>query len=155
MSSRIEQRLAAANIELPPVPAVAGNYVPWVKTGSLIVISGQVPFQDGAIAVAGRLGDNVTVEEGQRAARICALNLLAQAKVACDEDLDRLARCVKLGGFVACTAEFTDHPKVINGASDLVAEAMGDIGRHARFAVGAPSLPLGAAVEVEAMFEVV
>lgn len=154
MSSQIEQRLEAAGIALPSVPAVAGNYVPWVRTGSLILISGQVPFEDGKVAVTGKLGYGVSIEDGQRAARICALNLLAQAKDACGGDLDRLKRCVKLGGFVACTPAFTDQPKVINGASDLMVEAMGDAGRHARFAVGAPSLPLGAAVEVEAIFEV-
>ena len=103
--------------------------------------------------VTGRLGESLGVEEGQEAARLCALNLLAQAKAACDGDLDRLARCLKLGGFVACAPGFTDHPKVVNGASDLIAEAMGEPGRHARFAVGCASLPLDAAVEVEAIFE--
>lgn len=151
--SAIERRLADLGLGLPPAAAPAANYVPFTVAGKMIFISGQLPFQGGGVAVRGRLGDDVTLEQGQAAARLCALNVLAQAKVAADGDLERLARCIKLGGFVACTADFIDHPKVINGASDLVVEAMGDGGRHARFAVGCPSLPLGAAVEVEAIFE--
>ncbi len=153
MTSAIERRLGELGLTLPEVPSPAGNYVPWVRSGKLLFISGQVPMTEGRIAIAGRLGDNVSLEEGQRAARLCALNILAQARAALDGALDGLARCVKLGGFVACTPDFTDHPKVINGASDLMVAAMGEAGRHARFAVGAPSLPLGAAVEVEAIFE--
>ncbi len=153
MTSPIERRLEELGLNLPEVPAPAGNYLPWVRSGKLLFVSGQVPMVGGRILVAGRLGEDVGLEEGQRAARICALNLLAQAKAALDGDLSGLARCLKLGGFVACTADFTDHPKVINGASDLMVAAMGETGRHARFAVGAPSLPLGAAVEVEAIFE--
>ena len=152
MTSAIERRLGELGLELPELPAPAGNYVPCVRTGDLLFVSGQVPMVDGRIVVAGRLGEDVGIEEGQRAARICALNILAQAKAALDGDLSRLARCVKLGGFVACTADFSDHPKVINGASDLLVAVMGEAGRHARFAVGAPALPLGAAVEVEAIF---
>jgi Putative translation initiation inhibitor, yjgF family len=153
MTSPIEQRLLELGLRLPELPAPAGNYVPWVRAGKLLFVSGQVPMAEGRIVVAGRLGENVSLEEGQRAARLCALNILAQARAALDGDLTGLARCVKLGGFVACTADFTDQPRVINGASDLMVAAMGEAGRHARFAVGAPALPLGAAVEVEAVFE--
>ena len=151
--SAIEQRLAERGLALPEAPAPAANYVPFTISGKLVFFSGQLPLQGGGVAVAGRLGDTVTLEQGQAAARLCALNLLAQAKAAAGGDLDRLARCLKLGGFVACTPAFTDQPKVINGASDLVAEVMGEAGRHARFAVGAASLPLNAAVEVEGIFE--
>ena len=151
--SAIEQRLAERGLALPEAPAPAANYVPFTISGKLVFISGQLPLQGGGVAVAGRLGDTVTLEQGQAAARLCALNLLAQAKAAAGGDLDRLVRCLKLGGFVACTPAFTDQPKVINGASDLVAEVMGEAGRHARFAVGAASLPLNAAVEVEGIFE--
>jgi len=151
--SAIEQRLRELGLELPPAPPPAANYVPWTIGGKLLFISGQLPMQGGAVTVTGRLGDGLSLEDGQRAARLCALNVLAQARAACEGDLDRLARCLKLGGFVSATPEFADHPKVVNGASDLVAEVMGEAGRHARFAVGCASLPLGAAVEVEAIFE--
>ncbi len=153
MDSAIEQKLAQMGHDLPQAAAPAANYVPFTMSGNLILISGQLPIRDGTVAYQGRLGDGVSLEHGQAAAALCALNLLAQAKHACGGDLHRLKRCLKLGGFVACTPDFTDHPKVINGASDLIAEAMGDAGQHARFAVGAASLPLGAAVEVEAIFE--
>jgi enamine deaminase RidA (YjgF/YER057c/UK114 family) len=151
--SAIEQRLAERGLDLPPAAAPAANYVPYMISGSLLFISGQLPMQGGGVAVRGRLGGGVSIEQGQAAARLCGLNLLAQAKAASGGDLDRVRRCVKLGGFVACTPEFVDHPKVINGASDLMVEAMGEAGRHARFAVGCSSLPLDAAVEVEAVFE--
>jgi enamine deaminase RidA (YjgF/YER057c/UK114 family) len=151
--SAIEARLRDLGLGLPSAAPPAANYVPFTVSGKLLLISGQLPFQGGGVAVTGRLGRDVDLEQGQAAARLCALNLLAQAKAACEGDLDRLARCLKLGGFVACTPEFTDHPRVINGASDLMVGAMGDAGRHARFAVGCPSLPLDAAVEVEAIFE--
>jgi enamine deaminase RidA (YjgF/YER057c/UK114 family) len=153
VTSAIEQRLAARGLELPEAPAPAANYVPYTISGKLLFVAGQVPFREGQVAVRGRLGDGVSLERGQEAARLCALNLLAQARAACGGDLGRLARCLKLGGFVNCTAEFTDHAKVVNGASDLMFEAMGEAGRHARFAVGCASLPLNAAVEVEAIFE--
>ena len=155
MTSAIERRLAAEGLELPRAAAPAANYVPYVISGRLVLIAGQMPFEDGRVAVVGRLGDDVSMAEGQRAARLCALNLLAQAKAACGGDLDRLGRCLKLGGFVSCTPDFADHPEVVNGASDLIVLAMGEAGRHARFAVGCPSLPRAAAVEVEAIFELV
>lgn len=153
MESALEQKLAAMGLALPNAAAPAANYVPFVVSGKLIMVSGQLPMRDGAVAYAGRLGDGVDIETGQAAAALCALNLLAQAKNACDGDLNRLGRCVKLGGFVACTPDFTDHPKVINGASNLIADAMGETGQHARFAVGVTSLPFGASVEVDAIFE--
>lgn len=153
MKSGLERTLAEMGHALPKAAAPAANYVPFTISGKLILISGQLPMKDGKIAYSGRLGDGVDVDAGQAAAALCALNLLAQAKNACEGDLTRLARCLKLGGFVACTPEFTEHPQVINGASNLIADAMGDAGRHARFAVGTPSLPFGASVEVEAIFE--
>jgi enamine deaminase RidA (YjgF/YER057c/UK114 family) len=153
LESALEQKLAEMGHVLPNAAAPAANYVPYTISGNLILVSGQLPIRDGAVAFKGRLGDGVEIEDGQAAAALCALNLLAQAKNACDGDLNRLKRCLKLGGFVACAPEFSDHPKVINGASDLIAEAMGEAGQHARFAVGAASLPLGASVEVEAIFE--
>jgi enamine deaminase RidA (YjgF/YER057c/UK114 family) len=153
VTSAIERRLAAKGLELPRAAPPAANYVPYVISGRLVLIAGQMPFEDGRVAVVGRLGDDVSMAQGQRAARLCALNLLAQAKAACGGDLDRLGRCLKLGGFVSCTADFADHPEVVNGASDLIVLAMGEAGHHARFAVGCPSLPHHAAVEVEAIFE--
>lgn len=151
--SVIEDRLQAMGLKLPKAAAPAANYLPYVVSGSHLYVSGQLPIVDGTVRITGRLGAEVSLEQGQEAARLCLLNILAQARAACSDDLGRLARCVKLGGFVSCTPEFTDHPKVVNGASDLIGEAMGEQGRHARFAVGCPSLPLNAAVEVEALFE--
>lgn len=155
MASVIEERLAAMGLELPEAAAPAANYVPFTISGKQVFVSGQLPMRDGKVAHTGRLGDGVSVEEGDAAAALCAVNLLAQAKNACGGDLSKLARCLKLGGFVACTPDFTDHPKVVNGASNLIADAMGDAGQHARFAVGVSSLPFGASVEVDAIFELV
>ena len=126
--------------------------MPWVISGNQIFVSGQVSQANGAF-LTGKLGADLSTEQGAEAARSCALSLLAQAKAALGGDLSRLKRVVKLTGFVNCTADFTDQPKVINGASDLMVAALGDAGRHARSAVGAPSLPLGVAVEIEAIFE--
>ncbi len=147
----ILSRLADLGIVLPAVTPPVASYVPVVIEGNLIFVSGQLPVRDGSM-IKGHLGRDVSLEEGQRAAQLCALNILAQVSAALDGQLDRIARCVKLGGFVACTPDFTDHPKVINGASDLMLQVLGDAGKHARAAVGVPSLPLGAAVEVEAVF---
>lgn len=144
-------RLADLGIVLPAAQAPVASYVPAVIEGNLVFISGQLPVS-GDQMVTGHLGGSVSLEEGKQAAQLCALNILAQLSAALDGDLDRVARCVKLGGFVACTPEFTDHPQVINGASDLMLQVMGDAGKHARAAVGVPSLPRGAAVEVEAVF---
>ncbi len=153
MAGTIDARLRELGIELPAPAAPAGSYVPAVQAGALLFVSGQLPMAGGAVQVGGRLGETVALAEGQAAARLCALNLLAQAKAALG-DLDRVTRVVKLTGFVASTPGFTDHPKVVNGASDLMAEVFGERGRHARAAVGVAALPLGAAVEVEAVFEV-
>lgn len=154
MGNAVERRLAEHGLELPRPAAPAANYVPWVRTGNLLFVAGQLPFgPDGKIAVTGKLGGTVGLEDGVAAARLCALNILAQAKAALGS-LDAVTRCVKLGGFVNCTADFADHPKVLNGASDLMVLALGDAGRHARFAVGAPSLPFDSAVEIDAVIEV-
>lgn len=153
MAGEVEKRLAAAGVVLPAAPAPAGNYVPVVVTGRLAVVSGQIASRDGKVAVKGKLGADVTVEQGYEAAKICAINILAQLKAAIG-DLDRVTRCVRLAGFVNCTPDFVDQPKVVNGASDLMALAFGAAGKHARAAIGAPSLPLGTAVEVEALFEI-
>jgi enamine deaminase RidA (YjgF/YER057c/UK114 family) len=150
--SQVEARLAAAGITLPsPVPPVA-NYVPFVITGPLVFISGQISMGPEGL-VKGRLGETLHIAAGQDAARLCGINLLAQLKMAVGS-LDRVTRVVKLGGFVSATADFTDIPKVINGCSDLMVLAFGDLGRHARSAVACPVLPLGAAVEVDGVFEV-
>lgn len=152
--SALERRLTELGLSLPSPAAPAANYVPWRRAGSQILIAGQLPMEAGRVAVTGRLGDDVTLDEGQRAARLCALNILAQVKAACDGTLPDGLACLRLGAFVACTPAFTDHPKVVNGASDLIVAVLGDAGRHARFAVGVASLPLGAAVEIDATFSV-
>ena len=154
MTGAIDARLAELGIALPDAPAPAANYVPFVVTGSLVFISGQVPFQDGRLSHVGKLGDAYSVDDGRDCARIVAVNILAQLRAACGGDLDRVRRCVKLGGFVNSTPGFTDQPSVINGASDLIVEIFGERGRHARFAVGAPSLPFDVAVEIDAVFEI-
>lgn len=146
-------RLADLGITLPEAPAPAANYVPFVRTGNIVYVSGQISNgPDGLIL--GRLGEDMDVEAGAAAARTCALSLLAQVRAACDGDLDRLKRVVKLTGFVNSTSDFKDQPKVINGASDFMVEALGDVGRHARSAVSAGALPLGVAVEIEGIFEI-
>ena len=151
--SQIEERLDAMGLALPDAPRPAANYVPAVRTGDLLWVSGQIAAgPDGPIR--GRLGEDMDVAAGAEAARSCALALLAQVKAACDGDLSRLARVVKLTGFVASAPGFTDQPKVVNGASDLLAEALGEAGRHARSAVGVASLPLGVAVEIEGVFQI-
>ena len=153
MSGKIEARLKELGLELPAATAPIANYVPFTRSGSLVVVSGQVSVRDGKPEFVGKLGREISVAEGQQAARLCALNILAHAKTACDGDLDRVKRVLRLGGFVNCTPEFTQMPQVVNGASDLMVELFGDAGKHARAAVGVASLPLGVAVEVEAMFE--
>ncbi len=146
-------KLSDLGIELPDAPAPAANYVPFVQIGDLVHVSGQIPMgSDGLIT--GKLGDTMTTEDGAAAAKACAISLLAQVKAACGGDIDRLVRVVKLTGFVNSTADFTDQPKVINGASDFFVEALGDAGRHARSAVSAVSLPLGVAVEIEGIFQI-
>ena len=153
MAGRIAARLAELGISLPDAPAPAANYVPYVRTGDLVFISGQVPFEDGQLAWQGTVGADLTLEQGQEAARACALGVLAQISSACDGDLDRVRRCVQLQGFVRCTQDFHEQPAVINAASDRMVEVFGDAGRHARFAVGTHALPFGVAVEIAAVFE--
>jgi len=149
----VEQRLKDLGITLPVPAAAVANYVPFVVTGNLVFVSGQLPLDNGKPAVLGKLGAEVSVEDGVRAARLCALGLLAQLRAAAG-NLDRVKRVVRLTAFVASTPDFTDQPKVVNGASDLMVEVLGDAGRHARVAVGAPSLPLNVAVEIEGVFEI-
>jgi len=151
--STIENRLNELGLTLPEPVAPVANYVPFVKSGSQIFISGQISMGPDGL-VTGRLGDTMTVEDGQAAARLCAINLIAQLRVASGGNLSRLVRVVKLGGFVCATPDFTDIPKVINGGSDLMVAVFGDAGRHARSAVACPSLPLGAAVEIDGVFEI-
>jgi enamine deaminase RidA (YjgF/YER057c/UK114 family) len=154
MAGRIEARLAELGLTLPaPAPPVA-SYVPYVVSGSLVFISGQIPRAVNGPEIRGKLGGALSLKDGQSAARMCAINLLSQLKAACAGDLDRVVRCVKLGGFVNATPEFYHHHRVIDAASDLIVEVFGELGRHARFAAGAPSLPLDAAVEIEAVFEI-
>ena len=151
--SDIETRLADLGVTLDAPPAPAANYVPFVRAGGLLYVSGQISMANGA-PLRGKLGADMAVEQGAEAARSCAVSLLAQVKAACDGDISRLTRVVKLTGFVNSTADFTDQPKVINGASDFLVEALGEAGRHARSAVSAASLPLGVAVEIEGIFEI-
>lgn len=148
----VDQKLISLNIILPTPPQVVANYVPYVIVGDMVIISGQLPVKEGEVSFKGKVGQDVSLEEGQAAAHLCAINILTQLKVACSGDLGRVKRCVRLGGFVNCGPDFTDQPKVINGASDLMVEIFGEAGRHARAAVGVNALPLGAAVEVEATF---
>jgi enamine deaminase RidA (YjgF/YER057c/UK114 family) len=151
--SQAEQKLAALGLELPVAAAPVANYVGYTVSGKTVYISGQLPFRDGKIAYAGRLGAGVSVDDGYAAGRQCGLNILAQLKAACGGDLDRVARVLRLGGFVNSSPEFTDAPKCVNGASDLMVAVFGDAGGHARAAVGVASLPAGAAVEVDAIVE--
>ena len=154
MVKDVAAKLADLNIELPEAPRPAANYLPYVVSGHLVYVSGQLPMSKGAVAVTGRLGAEVDVVRGKEAARLCAINILSQVRAACGGDLDRVRHCLRIGGFVACTPEFADHPKVVNGASDLMVEVFGEAGRHARAAVGVASLPMNAAVEVEAVFDI-
>jgi enamine deaminase RidA (YjgF/YER057c/UK114 family) len=152
--AKVEAKLAELGVVLPTPAAPVANYIPFVRTGTLLVVSGQICLgADGKLVAKGKLGDTVSVEDGQKAARACAINLLAQVKAAVG-DLDKVVRVVRLGGFVNSAPTFVDGPKVLNGASDLMVEVFGDKGRHARSTVGVAALPADAAVEVEGMFEV-
>ena len=152
MPGAIDARLAELGATLPDAPAPAANYVPWVRTGNLVFVSGQISMNEGAF-VKGLLGADMSVEEGAAAAKLCALSLLAQLTAACGGDLDKVRRVVKLTAFVNSAPGFADQPKVVNGCSDFLVAVFGDAGRHARSAVGA-ALPFGAAVEIEGIFEV-
>jgi len=154
MAGEVDARLAELGIEVPEAAAPVANYVGYIQSGNLVFVSGQITLVDGALKFQGKVGAEFSVEEGQEAARICAINIIAQLKAACGGDLDRVQRIVKLGGFVNSTPEFTDQPKVINGASDLMVEVFGDAGKHCRAAVSAGALPLGVAVEVDAVAEI-
>ena len=152
--SGVARRLAALGISLPQPLAPVANYVPFVRSGDSVVVSGQLPARDGAIAYTGKVGGDVSVDQAKDAARLCLVNVLAQLNAACGGDLDRVVQVVRLGGFIACVPSFTQHALVMNGASDLAVAVFGDAGRHARATVGVPSLPGDAAVEVEGLFTV-
>lgn len=154
MSGRIEARLRELGITLPEAAAPVAAYVPTARSGNILFISGQITVWNGERQFVGKVGQDFSVEQGKEAARLCGLNILAQAKAALDGDLDRVRRVLRLGGFVNAGPGFHDHPIVINGASELMADVFGDAGKHARAAVGAPSLPGNVAVEVDAVFEV-
>jgi enamine deaminase RidA (YjgF/YER057c/UK114 family) len=154
MSGRIEARLKELEIALPAAPAPVASYVPFVTAGNLVFISGQVTAAPDGLKYVGTVGKELSLEDGRAAARLCALNVVAQLKAALDGDLDRVKRCVKLGVFVNAVPGFPQHPEVANGASDLIVEIFGEAGRHARAAVGAGSLPRNVAAEVEAIFEI-
>jgi enamine deaminase RidA (YjgF/YER057c/UK114 family) len=153
MAGTVEQTLAKLGITLPTPAAPIANYVPFTRSGNLLIVSGQICYGDGKLVAKGQLGAGVSVEDGQKAARACAINLLAQVKAAIGE-LDQIKRVLRLGGFINSAPGFTDGPKVMNGASDLMVEVFGDKGRHARTTVGVSALPADAAVEVEGLFEV-
>ena len=153
MAGEIEKKLAEIGVTLPSPVAAVANYVPALRVGDMVYVSGQLPIGPEGLTLKGTLGAGVSVEEANAAARLCAINILAQARAAIG-DLDKVVRVVKLVGFVASAADCGDQPKVVNGASDLMVEVFGEKGRHARSAVGVAALPLGATVEVEAIIQV-
>jgi len=154
MTGTIDSRLAQLGIDLPSPPAPVASYVPYVIAGNIVFISGQVTLAADGLKYVGIVGKDLSLDEGKAAARLCAINVLAQLKAAVNGNLDRVRRCVRLGVFVNAVPEYTQHPEVANGASDLIQEVFGEAGRHARAAVGAGSLPRNVAVEVEAVFEI-
>lgn len=151
--SKITQKLQDLAISLPIAAAPVANYVGFVKSGNNVVISGQLPLENGQLKFIGKVGSEISVDDATKAARLCAINILAQLKAACDGDLDKVKKCVKLGIFVNGDINFKDHPKVANGASDLMVDVFGEAGKHSRAAVGSGSLPFGVAVEIDAIFE--
>ncbi|MEM9332871.1 MAG: RidA family protein [Pseudomonadota bacterium] len=152
--STIESRVAELGLTIPQPPKPVASYVGFVKHGDLVFVSGQTPMVEGKITHPGILGRDVSLEDAVSEAQVCAINILAQMKSACDGDLDRIARCIRLGGFVASTPDFTDHPKVVNGASDFMGNVLGAKGEHSRAAVGVAALPLNSCVEVDAIFAI-
>ncbi len=154
MAGRIDARLKELAIELTDPATPAANYVPYVVTGNLVFISGQVPVDATGLPFRGKVGDTISQEDAVKAARLCGLNILAALRQACDGNLDRVTRCIKLGGFVNGTPDFDQHPAVINGCSDLMVDVFGNAGKHARFALGASNLPFDVAVEIDAVFEI-
>ena len=154
MANIIDQRLKELNIELDDASVPAGSYVPYVITNNLVFISGQLPFINGKLNIKGKVGDNVSLDDAVKMSEACAKALLSQLKAACNGNLDKVNKVVKLGGFVASAPNFTDQPKVINGASDLIVNIFGDKGKHSRFAVGVAALPLNVPVEIDGIFEI-
>ena len=154
MAGKIDQRLEEMGIVLPEPATPAANYVPFVVSGPLVFIAGQIPFWNGEILHIGKVGAEISVEEAKQAARVCGLNLIAQLKSACSGDLDRVIQCVKIGVFVNCVDGFKQQPEIANGVSDLMVELFGEAGRHARFAVGTNALPRNCATESDAVFEI-
>ena len=154
MAGKIDARLAELGITLPEAAAPVANYVAYVVSGNVVHVAGQLPLENGELKYAGTVGDEVSVEAGAAAARLCALNVIAQIKAACGGDLDRVTRVLKLNGFVNAPARFKDQPRVVNGASDLMVDVFGEAGRHARSAIGMGSLPFDASVEIDAMVEI-
>lgn len=150
----IEENLKKLSIELPNAPSPVGSYVAYKKINNLVYISGQVSFKSDGVLIKGKLGADLTIDQGKAAAEACAINILSQVKAACNGDLNKVKNCIKLTGFVNSTDDFVDQPKVINGASELIAKVFEENGKHARAAISVNSLPLGAAVEVEAIFEI-
>lgn len=150
----IKEKLSSLGIELKEPAAPVANYVGYVKSGNVVFISGQLPLQNGELKYVGKVGVDIGVEDAKKAARLCAINILSQLKLACDGDLDKVTKCIKLGIFVNAEPNFKDHPVVANGASDIMVEVFGDLGKHARAAVGSGSLPKGVSVEVDAIFEI-
>ena len=154
MANIIDKRLKELNIELDVASVPAGSYVPYVITNNLVFISGQLPFIDGKLTIKGKVGDNVSLDDAVKMSEACAKALLSQLKAACNGNLDKVNKVVKLGGFFASAPNFTDQPKVINGASDLIVNIFGDKGKHSRFAVGVAALPLNVPVEIDGVFEI-
>ena len=154
MANIIDQRLKELNIQLDDASVPAGSYVPYVITNNLVFISGQLPFINGQLTIKGKVGDNVSRDDAVKMSEACAKALLSQLKAACNGNLDKVNKVVKLGGFVASAPNFTDQPKVINGASDLIVNIFGDKGKHSRFAVGVAALPLNVPVEIDGIFEI-
>ena len=154
MANIIDQKLKELNIQLDDASVPAGSYVPYVITNNLVFISGQLPFINGQLTIKGKVGDNVSLDDAVKMSEACAKALLSQLKAACNGNLDKVNKVVKLGGFVASAPNFTDQPKVINGASDLIVNIFGDKGKHSRFAVGVAALPLNVPVEIDGIFEI-
>ncbi|WP_435141626.1 RidA family protein [Pseudopelagicola sp. nBUS_19] len=154
MTGKIDARLAQLGITIPTPPVPVASYLPFVVSRNQVTVAGQVTLVDGEVRYVGRLGDNLSVEDGEAATRLCALNVLAQLKAACGGDLDRVTRVIRLNAFFNCTPYFLDHPRVMNAASDLMAEIFGENGKHTRVGVGVNSLPLGVPVELDGVFEI-
>ncbi len=154
MAGKIDARLAELGITIPVPPVPVASYLPYVVTGNLIVVAGQVTLEDGKVKYTGRLGGDISIEDGEAATRLCARNVLSQVKAACGGDLDRVRQVVRLNAFFNSTPDFLDHPRVMNAASDMMADIFGDSGKHTRVGVGVSSLPLGVPVELDGVFEI-